>query len=424
MIGKIDSSIREATVVGAGISGLLIAHHLKKNGYRVTVFDAAPRAGGLIETRNTPFGPAETAAHSLMVETPLRDLFAELRVELSPVNEDSRARYIYRGGKMRKMPLTLRETASTLFHFFSKPSHPIDPASATLADWARSFLGEAALHYLLAPFVTGVYAATPEELKLALAFPGLVPEDPKRSLFWNLFVGKRKSPKNERPRMMAPKGGMEAVVKSLTRALGPDLHTGVRIETLPEVPNLVLALPPPELARLLRSSDPEAALALEKVEASPLITITAFAHAKDFSKGPPRGVGVLIPRNEGLRLLGVLFNSSSFPDRGANPDVVSLTLMLGGTTDPEALELSDRDISDLITQELGNLFGLRTAPLHLEITRWKAAIPLYSESLDLARKALLRGFCASKGRVVFTNYSKEVSIRGMINALQQTLSPL
>jgi oxygen-dependent protoporphyrinogen oxidase len=420
MIGKLDSSIREATVVGAGISGLLIAYHLKKNGYRVKIYDAATRPGGLIETRNTPFGPAETAAHSLMVEAPLRELFTELGVELAPVNEDSRARYIYRNGKMRKMPLSFREILSTLVRFLSRPTHPIDPASATLADWARSFLGEPVLRFLLAPFVTGVYAATPEELKLALAFPGLVPADPRRSLFWNLFFGRKKGPKKERPRMMAPKGGMEAVVRSLARALGPDLQTRVRIESLPDVPNLVLALPPPELARLLRSSDPEAAAALEKVAASPLITITAFAQSKDFSKGPPRGVGVLIPRNEGLRLLGVLFNSSSFPDRGVNPEVVSLTLMLGGTTDPEALHLSDREISGLVSQELRSLFGLRSPPLHLEITRWKAAIPLYSESLDRARKALLSGFCANRGRVVFTNYSKEVSIRGLINALHQS----
>ena len=217
--------------------------------------------------------------------------------------------------------------------------------------------------------------------------------------------------------MMAPRGGMESVVSALIRELGPDLKLSSQVTSLPETPNLVLAVPPGELARLIRDQDPASARALEGVRSSPLITITVFARRADFKKGPPRGVGVLIPRNEGMRLLGVLFNSSSFPERVSDPEAVSLTVMLGGTTDPEALRLEDSEILELLHQELGALLGFQGSLLHAEITRWNSAIPVYSRDLEKARQALTSGFCNTPGRVVFTNYSGEVSIRGLIDSL-------
>ena len=420
MIGNLDHRHREATVIGAGISGLMAAYTLKRQGFKVRVFDSASRPGGLIRTRATLFGPAETAAHSLMVNQSVSRFFSDLGVKLVPVSQGSTARYIYRNGKMRRNPLTWWESLVTLRRLFSRPTTLIDPNRASLADWTRAYLGEAVLRNLLAPFVTGVYAATPEELCLSIAFPTLIPVDPRRSLFWNLRASRkmRGNQENARPTMMTPEKGLGSVISKLADHLGSDLILNHRIETLPDTPNLIVSVPPPELARLIEPTDPSSALALKALKASPLVSVTAFARKEDFKNGPPRGVGVLIPRNEGLRILGVLFNSSSFPERVLNPDTVSMTVMLGGTTDPEALDLADDEVVNLITRELGSLLGLRGQLLHWETTRWTSAIPLYSEALIEARTLLLKGFCSSPGRVVFSNFSKDVSIRGMIESLR------
>jgi oxygen-dependent protoporphyrinogen oxidase len=347
------------------------------------------------------------------------DFFSEIGVELVPVQPESKARYIYRKGKMRRFPLTFAETLHTLRRFFSKPARPVDPASASLADWARAHIGEPVLRNLLAPFVTGVYAATPEELRLSTAFPSLVPTDPRRSLFWNVLAARKKPGRDKkRPTMMTPKDGMGSVIQKLKDLLGPDLHLNHPIQELPDVPNLVVCVPPPELARLIETSDPDSAKALRAVNASPLVTITVFARSEDFRDGSPRGVGVLIPRNEGLRILGVLFNSSSFPGRALEPGTVSMTVMLGGTTDPDAVKLGDEEIGSLITRELETLLGFHGNLLHREITRWTLAIPVYSQALQDARVLLSNGFLSKPGRVLFTNYSKDVSIRGMIDALR------
>ena len=46
MIGTVNQKEREATVVGAGIAGMLAAYVLDARGYRVTLIEAKNRAGG------------------------------------------------------------------------------------------------------------------------------------------------------------------------------------------------------------------------------------------------------------------------------------------------------------------------------------------------------------------------------------------
>ena len=71
MLGRLDATRREATVVGAGIAGLLAAYALDRKGYRVTLLEAQARAGGLISTQQTEYGIAERAAHSLLPADPV-----------------------------------------------------------------------------------------------------------------------------------------------------------------------------------------------------------------------------------------------------------------------------------------------------------------------------------------------------------------
>jgi protoporphyrinogen oxidase len=91
--------------------------------------------------------------------------------------------------------------------------------------------------------------------------------------------------------------------------------------------------------------------------------------------------------------------------------------MLGGTSDPGALLLSDLEIRQTLERDLWKVLRLSGPIESLEITRWTRAIPVYSRSLERARKLLISGFCATPGRMVFSNYSKDVSIRGLIQSL-------
>ncbi|MGE0614757.1 MAG: FAD-dependent oxidoreductase, partial [Bacteriovoracia bacterium] len=144
----------------------------------------------------------------------------------------------------------------------------------------------------------------------------------------------------------------------------------------------------------------------------PLISLTLIVR-KD--RAHPRGVGVLIPRGEGYRILGVLFNSSAFPDRVIDDAHASYTVMIGGTGDPRALQESDETLVQIATQETSRLFGTAIEVLEARLFRWPAAIPIYNHAL-LETWDAARGWAAQPGRVLFGNYTGQVSVRGMIES--------
>ena len=139
MLGTINRAEREVTVVGAGISGLLAADALDRKGYRVTLFEEGAHAGGLIETRQTAYGIAEAAAHSLLATPGVVRFCGELGVELAEIRRDSRARYIVRGGRPRKFPLSVGEALNAARRAaFTRASNHLDEQD--LDGWGRRHL--------------------------------------------------------------------------------------------------------------------------------------------------------------------------------------------------------------------------------------------------------------------------------------------
>ncbi len=424
MIGQIDPEQKRVTVIGAGVSGLLAAHYLDRAGFDVWLFEASDRAGGLIQTTQTPYGIAEGAAHSFLTSPVVQSLCSELGVELLSVNPDSKARFVLRKRRMRRMPLRIREILGAIFRaYFVLADSRTPPERQTLAAWCQRHLGKAALEYLLTPFVNGIYAARPEELTVGAAFPRLaIP--PGHSflsfLLSKLLRGKKSAPVGKKP-MSSPRLGMEALIRaldaSLQKRLGERFRKGQRIERLPTEGSCVVCLPAPEAADLLAPADPVLARALRAIEYASLVSVTAFVKKEDHTR-PVRGVGVLIPESERLQTLGILFNSSAFEGRVSDSSLCSYTVMLGGSRNPELVRYSDEKIHSLVVEELKAVLGLRGEPVHLRIHRRPRAIPKYGAALSEALTAARSGWCAKPGRLLFGNISGQVSLRGMIEDAQ------
>ena len=170
MIGNLDQRYREVTVVGAGIAGMLAAYALDQRGHRVTLIEQKRRAGGLINTTNTEYGIAESAAHSLVATGPVRALCRDLGVDLITPRKESRAKFIMRNGRLVRFPLNLREAFNLAGHVAFNKSTGF--ANEKVDSWARRHLGNSATDYLLTPFVRGIYGVQPGELGLAAASIG------------------------------------------------------------------------------------------------------------------------------------------------------------------------------------------------------------------------------------------------------------
>ncbi len=394
VIGKIDPTHKEVTVIGAGISGLLIADALKTKGYQVEVLESAPRVGGLLESKQTHLGLVECAAHSFLMTDAMVKHFEEIGITPISVNPKAKARYIYRNGKPQRMPLTFVEILRTLFQYLRRK--PILSPTASFEAWGLHHLGEAATRFLIAPFVTGVFAATPQELDFRLAFP--------------------KVKQKEKKQMMTLPGGLESWALALRTRLHENIQLNRAVTTLRKIKNIVIATPAPQAANLLRATHPKLAELFEQIPYAPLITITVFAKSLDFGRKAPRGIGVLIPRGEGVRILGVLYNSSAFIGRVRNSDTTSLTVMLGGTTDPEALTLTDSQIEALLKKELNQVLGWSGESFELHITRWKNAIPIYGPRLRAALDTATAELTLQQpGLLLCGNWTGNVSLRGILS---------
>jgi len=417
LIGTLDQRYREATIVGAGIAGMLAAYALDKRGFRVTLLEQKPRAGGLIRTTRTEHGIAESAAHSLLVSEPVRELCGELGVQLVEPRKESHAKFVMRDGKLARFPLNLHETFNLARHAaLNRSAHS---ARQDVDAWAREHLGDSATDYLLTPFVRGIYGVQPKELGIAAAFPFL--NLPEGQTLLNAIlhrVAKRAKGKNKKVRA-APRFGMGDLVdrleQHLDERLGRRFRTSERIEDLPDAPNVMLATPAYAAAQLLQKRVPQLAEKLREVRYTPIVSVTAFVerHALDH---PIHGTGVLMPAREETKSLGILFNSSSFECRVTDDSrFASFTVMMGGTAHPEWLDASDAEIQQAIKLELSNVLGIRE-PHSTVIHRWPQALPQYSLELPAVWQKANDSWCVIPGRMLFGNYTGQISLRGMIES--------
>ena len=418
MIGTLNQNDPNVTVVGAGIAGLLAAYYLDRRGLNVSLLEKKERAGGLVNTRRTEQGIAESAAHSLIATDTVVELCTDLGVELVAPKKEARAKYIVRRGKLSRFPLGPLEVANTLYRAAFVRADV--GAEQTLEGWARNHLGEAAHDYLLTPFVRGIYGVQPAELGVSASYPSLAVPDGK-TLFGSL-VTKRKQrnakPKENKQRV-APRFGMGDLVakleQRLERRLGPRFRKDAEVTELPTAGNVIVSTPAGAAARLIEVESPELANKLRSVRYTPIISVTVFVDRSAFTR-QVEGVGVLMPACEDRQCLGILFNSSSFQDRVTDESrFASFTVMMGGTAQPEWLLATDENVKEAIEGELKSLLGI-TRIERLVIHRWPAALPQYGSDLPAVWQFARDTWCATPGRILFGNYTGQISLRGMIES--------
>jgi oxygen-dependent protoporphyrinogen oxidase len=215
------------------------------------------------------------------------------------------------------------------------------PDESLRAFFARR-LGEGFARELLPALVAGVLAAPPERIGLA-ALPRLARLEAQGGL---LLGALRLGP--ERTRL--PLGGTGALAQALAAGLGSVRlnQEALALEPLPggrwrihrdgrtaEADAVVLALPAPAAADLLRPVAPEAARLLEAI---PGLDLRVWHSRHALVPSFERGLGLLVHPPEGQGLLGAVSFAADDP-RGV-PGLLQLRTYLGGAN-PVAPELQD-----------------------------------------------------------------------------------
>jgi oxygen-dependent protoporphyrinogen oxidase len=153
---------------------------------------------------------------------------------------------------------------------------------------------------------------------------------------------------------------------------------------------LVSTLDARSFASLLETRLPRSAPRLSSTAYSRLAVVLQ-AFRPELAKEAPRGFGVLIPRGEGFRSLGILYLSSLFPQRV--PEGFALTTsFFGGALDPALPDLTEGDLLKLAETEVRKLHPAIGPRVHGRVLKWPAALPRlpvgHQSTLDLLAQDL------------------------------------
>jgi oxygen-dependent protoporphyrinogen oxidase len=385
----------DVLIVGAGLSGLALALGLVERGRRVRVVEASAAVGGNLRTRvvETPqgrwlldLGPNSFGEKSeALVGLARRAGVADRIVRGS---DTAGRRFLWRAGRLREVPSNpLKFLASGLLPLGGRLRMMREP-------WVRPRPAGApeetlaARETLLGAFVRGIYAGDPEELGAESAFPAMVALEREHGSLIRAAMRGKGPP--SRGRLCSFEGGLAELPAAIAARLGDAVTTAApvrrvvrdgarwRLETEAgefAAPRLALTSPAGKTAEMLASVDAGLAAELSAIPYAPMAVVHVGVRLEDVPRQPD-GFGFLVPRNEGLRILGAIFSSTLFPGRAPAGHAL-LTVFAGGRLDPGAASETDAMLRAIVLDDLRRAVGFAGEPALFEVTRWPRAIPQY-----------------------------------------------
>lgn len=425
--------MRDVVVIGSGISGLSTAYRLKKLGYDVVVYEKDEDIGGNVKTIRKDGYLFELGPQTILADEEVLRFFEEVGLKPLKANPSSKNRYIYKKGRLVPLPLSpvsflfspllsIGGKVKVLLEPWAKPSLKEEES---IAEFVRRRLGQEFLDYVVAPFVSGVYAGDPEKLSVKYAVRKVYELERE---YGSLIKGAIKK------KALGPKGGLisfEGGLKTLIDRLADELEVkrenvvlrmrrkddrfildtrGGKVESR----SVVVSSPAYTSSYLLKDLSWSASLEFDKIDYVPVVVVNLSVSSGNI----PEGFGLLVPRKEGKRILGVIFSSKLFPGRAPQGRDL-LTVYMGGAADREAIELSDEEIAEVVERELKEILGVNDVEI-LHIQKWKRAIPQYTlgygKYLDLAKEMEE----IHKGLFLTGNYLSGVSMADCIRFSSKT----
>jgi oxygen-dependent protoporphyrinogen oxidase len=409
-----SSSAKSIAVLGAGITGLTTAYRLTQRGHRVRLFEISGRTGGAIRSELQEGWLIESGPNSILAgDSSLAALIDELGLssEVVTANQAARNRYIVRRGVPIAAPLSppalltsplfsLGAKARLISEMLARPRVRLGDVS--LEEFIGSHFGQEVVDYALNPFVTGVYAGNPRKLSARFAFPKLWEmEQQHGSLIRGQVAVARIRRERGNAGIISFRRGLQTLTDCLAAKLPPPtIVLNARVEALvPGTPwnvvwhdgattltktfdGIIATVPAPALAQLRFGPLGERPLAsLDAIEHPPVSSLF-LGYRREQVKHPLDGFGVLVPQVERRSVLGVLFSSSLFPGR-APAGHVALTVLVGGTRDPDIARLPTDNLLRAVEPDLQHLLGVAGPPQFQHHTFWPRAIPQYNLGYDV-----------------------------------------
>jgi len=410
-------------VIGAGISGLSTAFAIERQARQndleveVIVLEREKRTGGKVWSIKEEGYLCEWGPNGFLDSKPMTlDLCDQLDINdrLLRSNDNARKRFIFSEGQLHSLPengpaflksklMSWPGKLRIAGEMLVPPKR--DDADESLADFARRRLGPEALEKLIAPMVSGIFAGDPENMSLKSCFPRIDQLEREYGGLLKAMARMAKEKKAERKagKAVASAAGPGGVLTSfhqgiqeLTDVASESLQGEVRLGSgiegivrkdggyelhleeggLVEADIVISAAPAHALCEMVSDMDEKLSAALAEIPYAPM-NVVCFGYPEEKIDHSLDGFGYLIPRKEGTNTLGTLWDSSIFPNRAPEGHVM-LRSMMGGATNPAAIDLSEQEVVQRVKADLKQIMGIDADPDFTRVFRHQRAIPQYT----------------------------------------------
>jgi oxygen-dependent protoporphyrinogen oxidase len=389
-------------IVGAGLSGLATAFYLRRARPDVSlvIFEADAQPGGKLRTHEVGGFLFEAGANGFLTNKPdslrlIED--AGAGALLLPGSDLARKRYIYTD-RLQRMPesppaflesrlLSWPQKLRVAGEFFVPPRR--DGVEETLREFGDRRLGRGFTRVFLDAMAAGIYGSTPERISVQAAFPLVVALEREHGGLFRGMLARRRRSAGPGGVLTSTVGGIGSLVRHLHQAIEAEWRLGEAVQAIErrgsgfvlhtgrdttEVDRVAVCATSYAAAEMLRPLDAELARGLAALEYSPIAVVGFGYRSLD---EPLDGFGLLTTTSAGLPILGVLWDSSIFPDR-APTGGKSVRVLIGGQRSPQLVDQDDAGLVRTARAGLEATMGLVRDPDVSFVQRWNRGIPSYA----------------------------------------------
>ncbi len=407
-------------VVGGGIAGLTAALEVLSShpDARVTVLEGADRVGGKLRREEVGGHLVDVGAEAMLALRPEAvDLATRVGVGEDLVTPATTAASVWSRGVLSPLPratlmgvptdpdaargILTDEEVERVRREQPWPGGPVT-VDVSVGDYVGTRLGDAVVERLVEPLLGGVYAGQASRLSLEATMPALWARAQRdESLLGPAGAPPVPAPGGRaRPVFAGIRGGvgrLATLVADELASCGVTVRTGATVRGLertaegwrlvvgsaatPEPVDadaVLLCVPPPAAARLLRPHSAAAADVLDQVEMASTAVVTLAVERAGLGELP--GSGFLVPPVDGRTIKASTFSFVKWEWTDALSDeLVHLRASLGRAGEEAALQRSDDELVRVSVTEIGEAVGHplpRLVDAHVQ--RWGGGLPQYT----------------------------------------------